>query len=82
MEKGISLGLMIRGGIEYGLGVYVTGIDSNSLADKAGLKVCITVEQLLSATVMILLPTYVVIIKCHVLTIIGYFPRVIFISQI
>ena len=39
MEKGISLGLMIRGGIEYGLGVYVTGIDTNSLAEKAGLKV-------------------------------------------
>jgi hypothetical protein len=41
MEKGISLGLMIRGGIEYGLGVYVTGIDANSLAEKARLKVTI-----------------------------------------
>ncbi|RWS18840.1 hypothetical protein B4U80_12406, partial [Leptotrombidium deliense] len=38
MERGISLGLMIRGGLEYGLGIYVTGIDSNTLAEKAGLK--------------------------------------------
>ena len=34
-----SLGLMIRGGSEYGLGVYVTGVDDNSAAENAGLKV-------------------------------------------
>ncbi|XP_076823512.1 whirlin-like [Clavelina lepadiformis] len=33
-----SLGLMIRGGSEYGLGVYVTGVDDNSAAENAGLK--------------------------------------------
>jgi len=39
MEKGVSPGLMIRGGLEYGLGIYVTGVDKNSLAERAGLKV-------------------------------------------
>ena len=30
---------MIRGGLEYGLGIYITGIDEGSLARKYGLKV-------------------------------------------
>jgi len=34
-----SLGLMIRGGSEYGLGIYVTGVDRMSAADNAGLRV-------------------------------------------
>ena len=33
------LGLMIRGGNEYGLGIYITGVDRGLLADDAGLKV-------------------------------------------
>lgn len=37
IEPGQSLGLMIRGGIEYGLGIYVTGVDKDSVADRAGL---------------------------------------------
>src|SRR5690606_2602666 len=37
--KGIDLGLMIRGGIEYGLGIYVSHVEPNSLADKANLRV-------------------------------------------
>lgn len=39
IEPGQSLGLMIRGGIEYGLGIYVTGVDKDSVADHAGLNV-------------------------------------------
>lgn len=39
IEPGQSLGLMIRGGIEYGLGIYVTGVDKDSVADRAGLMV-------------------------------------------
>lgn len=39
IEPGQSLGLMIRGGIEYGLGIYVTGVDKDSVADRAGLNV-------------------------------------------
>lgn len=39
IEPGQSLGLMIRGGIEYGLGIYVTGVDKDSVADIAGLMV-------------------------------------------
>jgi S1-C subfamily serine protease len=39
IEPGQSLGLMIRGGIEYGLGVFVTGVDPGSVAERAGLMV-------------------------------------------
>lgn len=45
LEKGIDLGLMIRGGIEYGLGIYVTRVDANSLAEQANL--CVG-DQILS----------------------------------
>lgn len=41
IEPGQSLGLMIRGGVEYGLGIFVTGVDKDSVADRAGLMVCI-----------------------------------------
>ncbi|XP_066589211.1 whirlin-like isoform X2 [Prorops nasuta] len=39
IQPGQSLGLMIRGGLEYGLGIYVTGVDKDSVADRAGLLV-------------------------------------------
>lgn len=39
IEPGQSLGLMIRGGAEYGLGIFVTGVDKESVADRAGLTV-------------------------------------------
>ncbi|XP_072289190.1 whirlin-like [Eucyclogobius newberryi] len=39
MEDGRSLGLMIRGGAEYGLGIYITGVDPGSAADAGALKV-------------------------------------------
>ncbi|CAO1421506.1 unnamed protein product [Diamesa hyperborea] len=39
IESGQSLGLMIRGGIEYGLGIFVTGIDKDSVAERAGLMI-------------------------------------------
>nr|XP_020454787.1 whirlin-like [Monopterus albus] len=39
MDDGRSLGLMIRGGAEYGLGIYITGVDPGSAADAGGLKV-------------------------------------------
>ncbi|CAN8005189.1 unnamed protein product, partial [Ixodes hexagonus] len=39
VEKGVQLGLTIRGGLEYGLGVFVTGVDPGSAADLAGLQV-------------------------------------------
>lgn len=44
IEPGQSLGLMIRGGIEYGLGIYVTGVDKDSVADRAGLSVNIYIH--------------------------------------
>lgn len=39
IEPGQSLGLMIRGGVEYNLGIYITGVDKESVADRAGLMV-------------------------------------------
>ncbi|KAM9811055.1 whirlin-like [Neosynchiropus ocellatus] len=39
MEGGQSLGLMIRGGAEFGLGIYVTGVDPGSASDAGALKV-------------------------------------------
>ena len=36
---GGSLGLMIRGGNEFGLGIYITGVDKYSVAENAGIKV-------------------------------------------
>lgn len=41
IEPGQSLGLMIRGGLEYNLGIYITGVDKDSVADRAGLMVSI-----------------------------------------
>ncbi len=35
-----SLGLRIRGGIEQGLGVFISHVEANSVADLNGLKVC------------------------------------------
>ncbi|XP_035291465.1 whirlin isoform X1 [Anguilla anguilla] len=34
-----SLGLMVRGGAEYNLGIYITGVDPDSAAESGGLKV-------------------------------------------
>ncbi|XP_067940786.1 whirlin-like isoform X2 [Watersipora subatra] len=39
IEKGHGLGLMIRGGSEYGLGIYITGVDHNSAAQRSGIRV-------------------------------------------
>ncbi|KAI8491634.1 hypothetical protein Bbelb_308340 [Branchiostoma belcheri] len=36
--EGSSLGLMIRGGKEFDLGIYITGVDPYSVAEEAGLK--------------------------------------------
>ncbi|XP_040012563.1 whirlin isoform X2 [Xiphias gladius] len=39
LDDGRSLGLMIRGGAEYALGIYITGVDQGSAAECGGLKV-------------------------------------------
>ncbi|XP_022532216.2 whirlin isoform X2 [Astyanax mexicanus] len=39
LDDGRSLGLMIRGGAEYALGIYITGVDRSSAAECGGLKV-------------------------------------------
>ncbi|XP_051835439.1 whirlin isoform X8 [Antechinus flavipes] len=39
LGEGRSLGLMIRGGAEYALGIYITGVDPGSEAESGGLKV-------------------------------------------
>ncbi|KAI8741814.1 whirlin, partial [Biomphalaria glabrata] len=38
VQKGQGLGIMVRGGKEYGLGIFISGIDPFSVAENAGLK--------------------------------------------
>ena len=42
VEDGEKLGLMIRGGAEYGLGIFIAGVDRDCAAEYAGLKVSST----------------------------------------
>ena len=39
VDSNKPLGLMIRGGSEFGLGIYITGVDPHSVAEFAGIKV-------------------------------------------
>ncbi|XP_065202666.1 whirlin-like isoform X7 [Planococcus citri] len=39
IEPGQSLGLMIRGGLEYNLGIFVTGVDKDSVAERSGIQI-------------------------------------------
>ena len=39
VDRGHSLGLTVRGGRDYGLGIYISGVDPYSVAENAGLKV-------------------------------------------
>jgi len=39
IEKGKRLGLVIRGGTEYGLGIFISGVDPGSLSDLQGISV-------------------------------------------
>ena len=34
-----KLGIMMRGGSDFGLGIYITGVDQGSVAHNSGLKV-------------------------------------------
>ena len=44
VEDGAKLGLMIRGGSEYGLGIYIAGVDPHGMAEEAGLKVSLIAD--------------------------------------
>ncbi|XP_031233498.1 whirlin isoform X5 [Mastomys coucha] len=44
LGDGRSLGLTIRGGAEYGLGIYITGVDPGSEAESSGLKNTLDLE--------------------------------------
>lgn len=39
LEKDRRLGLVIRGGVEYGLGIFISGVDQYSLSDQHGIRV-------------------------------------------
>ncbi|KAK3087687.1 hypothetical protein FSP39_009179 [Pinctada imbricata] len=39
VDQGQKLGLLIRGGLEFALGIYVSGVDQGSVAEQAGVKV-------------------------------------------
>ena len=47
-----NLGLMIRGGIEYGLGIFITGVDQESAAFRNGLRVSLVEHSDQSPTLM------------------------------
>ncbi|XP_065068288.1 uncharacterized protein LOC135693678 isoform X2 [Rhopilema esculentum] len=38
VQSGTRLGLKIRGGMEYGLGIYVSAVDRNHMAEKSGIR--------------------------------------------
>ncbi len=40
IDKGKDLGISIRGGIEHGLGIYISAVEEDSVAESYGLKVC------------------------------------------
>lgn len=39
MADGAELGLRIRGGIEFGIGIFIASVDEDSGADRAGFQV-------------------------------------------
>ncbi len=39
IDRGNELGISIRGGIEHGLGIYVSAVEEDSVAESYGLKV-------------------------------------------
>lgn len=39
IDKGKELGISIRGGIEHGLGIYISSVEEDSVAESHGLKV-------------------------------------------
>ena len=39
IDKGKELGISIRGGIEHGLGIYISSVEAGSIAETYGLKV-------------------------------------------
>ena len=49
------LGLMIRGGNEFGLGIYITGVDSGSVAENAGLKVSSCYPRMSGSVILVVL---------------------------
>ena len=49
------LGLMIRGGNEFGLGIYITGVDSGSVAENAGLKVSFCYPRVSGSIILVVL---------------------------
>lgn len=55
IEHGQSLGLMIRGGIEYGLGIFVTGVDKDSVAERSGLMVRLKIKKVQDITEVFIL---------------------------
>ena len=48
-----SIGLVIRGGAEYGLGIYVTGVDEGSAAYKSDIQVRYTLFTIRADALMI-----------------------------
>ena len=39
VQNGARLGLRIRGGVEYGIGIFVSSVDRNQVAERSGIRV-------------------------------------------
>jgi hypothetical protein len=63
IEPGQSLGLMIRGGTEYNLGIFITGIDKDSVADRSGLMVKLNFNYILCNLIAVKIFFFRLVIK-------------------
>lgn len=45
IDKGKELGISIRGGIEHGLGIYISSVEAESIAESYGLKVLLVIAS-------------------------------------
>ncbi|CAF3610261.1 unnamed protein product, partial [Rotaria sp. Silwood2] len=50
VEKDKRLGLVIRGGAEYDLGIFISGVDKGSLSDQSGLSIGDQILSILYST--------------------------------
>lgn len=63
IEPGQSLGLMIRGGTEYNLGIFITGIDKDSVADRSGLMVKLNFDYVFCNLMVVKIIVFRLVIK-------------------
>ena len=63
VDDGAKLGLMIRGGSEYGLGIYIAGVDPHGMAEESGLKVSLRADLYVIVICLQLPESMVLVVK-------------------